>query len=113
MSKNNKLQDRLAGLQQEKETIKGNSGKVISGIINQEQETPDFAKIAEELQQRHAEEARSLNDNYIKDTIYIEENIYKAFNALCTERGMKKQFVNEALADFVQKKYRELQMKNR
>ena len=113
MSKNNKLQDRLAGLQQEKETIKGNSGKVISGIINQEQETPDFAKIAEELQQRHEEEARSLNHGYVKDTIYIEENIYKAFNALCTERGMKKQLVNEALADFVQKKYRELQQKNR
>lgn len=113
MSKNNKLQDRLAGLQQEKETIKGNSGKVISGIVSQEQEKPDFAKIAEELQQRHAEEARSLNTGYVKDTIYIEENIYKAFNALCTERGMKKQLVNEALADFVQKKYRELQHKNR
>lgn len=113
MSKNNKLQDRLAGLQQEKETIKGNSGKVISGIISQEQETPDFARIAEELQQRHEQEKRSLNDSYVKDTIYIEENIYKAFNALCTERGMKKQLVNEALADFVQKKYRELQQKNR
>ena len=79
---------------------------------DQEQEAPDFAKIAEELQQRHEQEKRSLNDRYIKDTIYIEENIYKAFNALCTERGMKKQLVNEALADFVQKKYRELQKKN-
>ena len=113
MSKNNKLQDRLAGLQQDKDTIKGNSGKVISGIISQEQETPDFAKIAEELQQRHEQEKRSLNDSYVKDTIYIEENIYKAFNALCTERGMKKQLVNEALADYVKKRYRELQQKNR
>lgn len=113
MSKNDNFKNRLESLQKDKDAIKGNPGKVISGIISQEQETPDFAKIAEELQQRHAEEKRSLNDNYIKDTIYIEENIYRAFNALCTERGMKKQLVNEALADFVQKKYRELQQKNR
>lgn len=113
MSKNNDLKNRLENLQKDKETIVGRPGMVINGIISQEQDTPDFAKIAEELQQRHEQEKRSLNDTYIKDTIYIEENIYKAFNALCTERGMKKQLVNEALADFVQKKYRELQQKNR
>lgn len=108
MSKNNKLQDRLAGLQQEKETIKGNSGKVISGIINQEQETPDFAKIAEMLEARKQEEAKGKNDNHIKDTIYVEETIYRSFNALCVQRGDKKKFVNEALSDFVKKKVKEL-----
>lgn len=113
MSKNNDMKNRLEGLKKEKEAIVGNPSKVINGIVNQEQESPDFAKIAEELQKRHEEEKRSLNDNYIKDTIYIEENIYRAFNALCVERGMKKQLVNEALADFVQKKYRELQQKNK
>lgn len=113
MSKINDFKSRLANLEKDKESIKSNPGSVIGGIISQEQEAPDFAQIAEELQQRHAEEARSLNTGYIKDTIYIEENIYKAFNALCTERGMKKQLVNEALADFVQKKYRELQQDNR
>lgn len=113
MSKNNDFKSRLENLQKDKEALKSNPGKVIGGIISQEQEAPDFAQIAEELQQRHAEEARSLNTGYVKDTIYIEENIYKAFNALCTERGMKKQLVNEALADFVQKKYRELQQDNR
>ncbi|MBR5193019.1 MAG: hypothetical protein IKW37_01175 [Bacteroidaceae bacterium] len=112
MSKSNDFKSRLEGLQKDKEAIKSNPGKVIGGIISQEQEAPDFAQIAEELQQRHAEEARSLNTGYVKDTIYIEENIYKAFNALCTERGMKKQLVNEALADFVQKKYKELHQKN-
>lgn len=113
MSKTNDMKDRLNKIKQEQGTIKGNPAKVIGGIIKQEQETPDFAKIAEELQKRHAEESRSLNSGYVKDTIYIDENIYKAFNALCTERGMKKQLVNEALADFVQKKYRELQQKGR
>lgn len=113
MSKNNKLQDRLAGLQQEKDTIKSNPGKVISGIISQEQDTPDFAKIAEELQERHEQEKHSLNSGYIKDTIYIEENLYKAFNSLCLKRGDKKQMVNEALSEYVTKRYRELQQKNR
>lgn len=110
MSKD-KMKDRLAGLQQEKETIKGNPGKVISGIINQEQDTPDFAKIAEELQRRHAEKAKSLNDpeEYVKDTIYIEKDIYTAFNSLCLKRGDKKKLINEALAQYVAKRYREIQ----
>lgn len=109
MSKNNKLQDRLAGLQHEKEGLKGNSGKVISGIISQEQETPDFAKIAEELQQRHAQEKRSLNDEHVKMTIYVEANIANAFNALCVKRGDQKEYINAALADYIQKRYKELQ----
>lgn len=112
MSKNNDFKNRLNSIKKDKDAIAGNPAKVISEIIHQEQETPDFAKIAEELQQRHEQEKRSLNTGYVKDTIYIEENIYKAFNALCTERGMKKQFVNQALADFIQKKYKELQQNN-
>lgn len=83
--------------------------EVIQQIIHQEEDKPDFEKIAEELARRHEEEKRSLNDEHIKDTIYIQKDIYKAFNALCTERGLKKQYVNEAIADFVQKKYKELQ----
>ena len=106
-NKNNRFQDKLSEI--------SSSGKapqkkeVIQQIIHQEEDKPDFEQIARELQQRHEEEKRSLNDNHIKDTIYIQEDIYKAFNALCTERGLKKVYVNEAIADFVQKKYRELQ----
>ena len=109
MSKNDKLQDRLAGLQKEKETIKSNTGKVINGIITQEQETPDFAKIAEELQQRHAEEKHSLNDKHVKMTIYVEENIAKAFQSLCIKRGDQKEYINAALSDYIQKRYKEMQ----
>lgn len=87
--------------------------ELLKQLADQKDDTPDFEKIAEELQRRHEEEKRSLNTGYVKDTIYIEENLYKAFNALCTERGMKKQYVNQALADFVQKKYREIQKNNR
>lgn len=111
MSKNNDFKSRLANLEKDKEAIKSNPGRVIGGIISQEQEAPDFAQIAEELQQRHAEEARSLNDpeEFVKDTIYIQKDIYTAFNSLCLKRGDKKQFVNDALAMYVQKRYKELQ----
>lgn len=87
--------------------------ELLKQLADQKDDAPDFQKIAEELQKRHEEEKRSLNTGYIKDTIYIEENLYKAFNALCTERGMKKQYVNQALSEFVQKKYREIQKNNR
>lgn len=87
--------------------------ELLKQLSDQKSDAPDFETIAEELQRRHEEEKRSLNKGYTKDTIYIENNLYKAFNALCTERGMKKQYVNQALADFVQKKYREIQKNNR
>lgn len=107
MSKNDRFKDRLngindgSGIQHKKE--------VIQQIIHQEEEQPDFSKIAEELAQRHEEEKHSLNDGFQKDTIYIQEDIYKAFNSLCVKRGDKKQFVNEALADFIKKRYKEIQ----
>ncbi len=111
--KTNAIEDRLKTLKGEKEEVTGNDTpkKVIGGILHQEAEKPDFAKIASELKERHEKEKRSLNDGYVKDTIYIEENLYKAFNALCTERGMKKTFVNEAIKDFVLKKHKELMHK--
>lgn len=109
MSKNNDLKTRLDGMRKEKESVTGNPAKVISGIIKQEQEAPDFAKIAEELQQRHKEEKRSLNDGHIKMTIYVETDIANAFNALCIKRGDQKEYINQALSDFVARKYRELQ----
>ena len=43
-------------------------------------------------------------------TIYVEENLAKSFNALITKRGQQKQFINQAIRDFVQKKAKELGM---
>lgn len=106
MSKNDRFKERLSGINDGSKIE--NKKEVIQKIIHQEEETPDFSKIAEELAQRHEEEKHSLNDAHVKDTIYIQEDIYKAFNSLCVKRGDKKQFVNEALADFIVKKYKEI-----
>ena len=40
---------------------------------------------------------------------YIDENIAKAFNSLCVKRGDQKEYINAALADYIQKRYKELQ----
>lgn len=77
-------------------------------MTEQKDETPDYAKIAEELQKRHEEEAHSLNSEHVKMTIYVQEDIAAAFNALCLKRGDQKKYLNEALADFIVKKHKEL-----
>ena len=41
-------------------------------------------------------------------TIYVRKDIADAFNALITKRGQQKEFTNQALADFIQKKTKEL-----
>lgn len=112
MSKNSKWQQKLQEINQVGNKPE-HKREVIQQIVHQEEDKPDFEKIAEELAQRHEEEKRSLNQGFVKDTIYIQEDVYKAFNALCTERGMKKQYVNEALALFIKKKYKEIQQLDR
>ena len=111
----NLLNQKLNGIRKPEDDQKQQKSheELLKLLADQKDDTPDFETIAAELQRRHEEEKRSLNTGYVKDTIYIEENLYKAFNALCTERGMKKQYVNQALAEFVQKKYREIQKNNR
>ena len=66
-----------------------------------------FADIAAKLKARKEEEMAGANDDYTKDTIYIRKDIYEAFNALCIKHGDKKKFANEAISDFIMKKYQE------
>lgn len=110
MSKQNKINDRLNGIQQAKQEINGGSrSEFVEKLVTNEVETIDMAAIAEELQQQRTEEPVSANDGYTKDTLYIENDLFRAFNALCVKRGDKKKFANEAIRDFVLKKYREMQ----
>lgn len=110
MSQNNKdlLQNRLKGIQKERDKVQQNTGKVIDGLVSKEEEKPDFKKMAEELSRRKEEETSGANQDHVKDTIYVQKDLYDAFNSLCVKHGDKKRYVNEALADYVQKKYKEL-----
>ena len=106
MSKNEQINKRLEAMRKQ-ENVNMPSA-VIDGIVHQEEEKTDFSKIAQELQERHEKEAVGANENYVKDTLYIESDIYKAFNALCVKRGDKKIHVNRALAEYVEREYKKL-----
>ena len=108
------VKERMARLQREKEeaAAKAKAGEKDSSLVSQlTHETsgePDFAEIAKKLEERKAQEAKGENDDYVKMTIYIREDIAASFNALITKRGQQKEFANQAFKDFVAKKIREL-----
>lgn len=115
MSNNNHKESvaaKLARLQRESgETTSVNpitNTDLVEQIAHEDDGKPDFSEIAKKLEERKAQEAKGENEGYVKMTIYIEESLAKSFNALITKRGQQKAFANEAFADFVAKKVREL-----
>lgn len=104
------MQERMARLKREKEQAQAKERKtnMISQLTHETDVTADFEKITEEFTKLQENKQPGANEGYTKDTIYIKDSLYKAFNALCVNRGDKKKYVNEAIQDFVLKKYREL-----
>ena len=93
-------------LKQQQENKKSNVVETIaSGDINHDK--PDFDKMAEVLESKK-EEAKSENDGYIKDTIYIRADLHKAMQALCNKQGDKKIRVNEAYEQYLTRVYKEM-----
>ena len=113
MTKHESAAERIARMKKEKEAAQqANQDRQGTDLVNQlTHETdgaPDFTEIAKKLEERKAMEAKGENEGYVKMTIYIREDIAKGFNALITKRGQQKEYANQALADFIQKKSREL-----
>jgi hypothetical protein len=104
MNKQNKetVQERIEGYAWEEESTQ------VGQLDHENDGEPDFAELAVKLEERKQKEARGENDGHVKMTIYVEENLAKSFNALITKRGQQKQFINQAIRDFVQKKAKEL-----
>ena len=105
----NRINQRLEKIASGQKKNRESQAEMLAQMTEQKTDQPDFEAIAEELKERHIKEARSENFEHIKDTIYVQKDIYEAFNALCTKRGDKKKYTNQALAEFVAKKYKELQ----
>lgn len=105
--------ERLARMKKDKEAAQvAPAEKELVGTLHHEQEgEPDFSEIAKKLEERKALEAKGENEGHTKMTIYVRDDIYRSFNALITKRGQQKQFINQALADFITKKSRELGLK--
>lgn len=113
MSNNKKesATERLERLRREKEEAKKaakESPDLLGQLTHESDGELDFGEIANQLEARKAMEAKGENEGHVKMTIYVDEKLAKAFNALITKRGQQKEFVNQALRDFVAKKYREL-----
>lgn len=108
--KNETVQERLERMKRDKEASKvtAPTEELVSQLTHESDGEPDFSEIAKKLEERKAQEAKGENEGYVKLTIYIREDIAAGFNALITKRGQQKEFANEALKDFVQKKVREL-----
>lgn len=105
-------QERLERMKREREAAAKKTGNGDNSLVDQLTHTdtgePNFEKLAKQLKERKKQKSKGKNDGYIKDTIYIREDIYEAFNALSVERGQKKEFTNQAFADFIVKKTKEL-----
>lgn len=113
MSKKETVQERLERMKREKEAAQVASKEnpnadLVSTLHHEADGTPDFEDLAKKLEERKAQEAKGENEGHVKMTIYVEENLARSFNALITKRGQQKEFVNQALRDFVQKKAKEL-----
>ena len=107
MSKS-RINERLSELQK---TDAPDKSGLVPKLLHQQEEQTDLSKIAEELQKRHEEEAVGENEGYIKDTIYIREDLYKAFQALCLKRGDKKKHANAAYEQYILNEYKKLKRK--
>ena len=112
MSKKETVAEKLARLQRESGEVKPadpvESADLVSQLTHEDTGKPDFTDLAKKLEERKAQEAKGENEGYVKMTIYIREDIADSFNALITKRGQQKAFANEAFADFIIKKSKEL-----
>ena len=104
-NKNDLLNKRLQEIQKDKEETEKNKPGVGNTIVTGEEEKPDVMKMAAELEAQK-EERVSENAGYVKDTIYIREDLYNAMQALCVKQGDKKKFVNQAYEDYLTKEYK-------
>ena len=109
--------ERIARMKKEKEAAakkaaeagnQNQNAELIGQLTHENDGSPDFSELAKKLEERKAMEAKGENEGYVKMTIYIRQDIADSFNALITKRGQQKEFANQAFADFIQKKSREL-----
>ena len=116
MSKKETAAERIARMKKEKEAAQAASQEkkkedLVGQLTHEHDGTPDFTDLAAKLEERKALEAKGENAGHVKLTIYIRKDIADSFNALITKRGQQKEFANQAFADFVTKKARELGLK--
>ena len=107
MTKNKDLiAERLKAMNESNQTLKQEkTTNVIQNIATGEEEKPDFMKMAGALE---AQKTNSMNDDHVKDTIYIRHDLFNALQSLCKAPGDKKFHVNAAYEMYLTKVYKEM-----
>ena len=102
--------ERLARMKKEKEAAKevAKGTDIVGQLTHENDGQPDFSSLVNKLENWNEKEAKGENVDYVKMTIYIQKDIAKGFNALCVRRGDQKKHANQALAEYVARKAREL-----
>lgn len=105
-----KTSDVIERLKREQEAAREKAGqeKIASQLTHESTGKPDFSELAKKLKERQAEEKVPALANTVKFTIYVDEDIASAFQALCVRRGDQRKYATQAFADFVEKKAKEL-----
>lgn len=100
----------LERMKREQEAAREKSGqeKIASQLTHESSGEPDFAELAKKLKERQDEEKVPALANTVKFTIYIDEPVAEAFQALCVRRGDQRKYATEAFKDFIRKKSKEL-----
>lgn len=98
--------ERLERVKREKEATK--SHDLVSQLTHESTGETNLEEIARKLKARQAAEKKSAMTGAVKYTIYVDEDVATAFQALCLERGDQRRYVNQALREFVEKKAKEL-----
>lgn len=102
MSTNN-FKDKLKQMGQQKEEVL-KKGTTVEEVVQDQEEKIDFAAIAAELEQQE-EELPGLNDNHVKTTLYLDRDVFAAFQRLTPGRGEKKKAANAAISAWVVQEY--------
>lgn len=109
----NRVADKLAQMQKETGAVGAvnpiHNVDLVEQLAHEESDQPDFAAIAEKLQNRlDAEKEPSFLEGTTKFTIYVDNDVAEAFKALCVKRGDQRRYATQAFSDFVIKKMKEL-----
>lgn len=106
----NQRMERIERMRREKEEAKEkvSTDKIVQQLTHESGGEPDFAEIARKLKERQDAEKTSALAGAVKYTIYIDEDVSEAFQALCIKRGDQRRYATQALREFVLKKTKEL-----
>ena len=88
---------------QQKEEVQ-KKGATVEEVVQDQEEKIDFAAIAAELEQQE-EELPGANENCVKTTLYLDRDVFAAFQRLTTGRGEKKKAANAAISAWVVQEY--------